>query len=621
MEGLSAPKSHAQGETRQSEHETAKSWGQFATPLEVARFMVGLIGKGKGATVLDPCTGSGVFPQALLEAGFANVVGVEIDPNLASRSPVPTKVADFLASSDEEKFDVIIGNPPYVRWRNIPRAYSSSLRGNPKWVGVLNGLGDLSYPFIIHSVQKLAPGGELILITPVFWTETLHSAEVRRSLATLGELDLMLLLGEARIFQSVASTFLIFKFVRQKRGAKIRILDFSSTEFRLEDLQLARDVLHRLLTQPSVTSRAGMVAYRQPQFTGDAPWKPIPPEVRTELSSLEAACALNPPVVSVAAGRKVTRIPVTRLFSASDLSMLGVPTESCTSVSWNGQRRYLVPADERASAKGETSHFSRYVRLGDIADIGNGLVSGCDSAFRVDSPGLIPEREQNGLVGVVKARCLQRLYHDDPKSYIFLNSVENESDLASLYPVLLDHLLKHRMTLEKRYQYGREIPWWHWVFLRNFKLISTAREMIVTPCKERFNRRHYVRFALVSGGLLVTQDVTAIVPMKHVRENIRYLLALLSSNQTYLWLLHKGLSRGGVQEFSEEPLSRIPIPMIDWNESVEIRCHDAIVELVESAVSERRSEPYFSKIQNLIDSLYASRRRPKDPAIWSSSDR
>src|SRR5213594_686132 len=131
---MSAPKSHAQGETRQSQHEMAKSWGQFATPREVARFMVGLIGKWKGATVLDPCTGSGGFPQALLEAGFANVVGMEIDPNLASRSPVPTKVADFLASSDEEKFDVIIGNPPYVRWRNIPRAYSSTLRRSPKWV-------------------------------------------------------------------------------------------------------------------------------------------------------------------------------------------------------------------------------------------------------------------------------------------------------------------------------------------------------------------------------------------------------------------------------------------------------------------------------------------------------
>ncbi|MEM0453818.1 MAG: N-6 DNA methylase [Sulfolobales archaeon] len=66
----------------------------------------------------------------------------------------------------EARLDVVIGNPPYVRWRNIPTGWREMFKRSSYWSRVVNGLSDLTYAFIYHSVNMLKPGGELVFITP-----------------------------------------------------------------------------------------------------------------------------------------------------------------------------------------------------------------------------------------------------------------------------------------------------------------------------------------------------------------------------------------------------------------------------------------------------------------------
>ena len=88
-----------------------KSLGQYFTPPFVAQFMVSLISKSKDAKILDPCAGTGVFPKALIEAGYKNIDAYEIDSTLPNYSQVRIVHGDFLSIKPEEKYDVVIGNP------------------------------------------------------------------------------------------------------------------------------------------------------------------------------------------------------------------------------------------------------------------------------------------------------------------------------------------------------------------------------------------------------------------------------------------------------------------------------------------------------------------------------
>ncbi len=57
------------------------------------------------------------------------------------------------------------------------------------------------------------------------------------------------------------------------------------------------------------------------------------------------------------------------------------------------------------------------------------------------------------------------------------------------------------------------------------------------------------------------------VPFKETQESPEFITAWLNSDYVYDWLVAKGHSRGGVLEFSEAPLMRIPFLTIDFESS------------------------------------------------------
>ena len=225
----------------------AKELGQYFTPIFLAEFMVSLITKPKDALVLDPCAGTGVFPKALIKAGYKNVKAYEVDPTLPNESPVKIEYKNFLEVKPEEKYDVIIGNPPYVRWKNIPKEWREMFRNSSYYRPIMNGLSDLTYAFIYHSVNMLKEGGELIFITPIFWTETLHGMRLREYLIERGHLELIINFNEMRIFNDVSSTIIIFKYVKTRSTKPVKIINLQ-TKDRLTPrlLNKIREVLIRL---------------------------------------------------------------------------------------------------------------------------------------------------------------------------------------------------------------------------------------------------------------------------------------------------------------------------------------------------------------------------------------
>jgi hypothetical protein len=94
--------------------------GQYFTRIEIVKRTINLILDYKDyerkIRILEPSFGTGNFIEVLKEKGFTNIEGCEIDKRF-TKKPI-----DFFHYPLEEKFDLIIGNPPFTKY-NIKESY------------------------------------------------------------------------------------------------------------------------------------------------------------------------------------------------------------------------------------------------------------------------------------------------------------------------------------------------------------------------------------------------------------------------------------------------------------------------------------------------------------------
>jgi len=579
----------------------SKNLGQYFTPYDVARFMCSLISKKSGAKILEPCAGKGVFLKVLENLGFHNVTAYEIDRMLNNESKTTIHPQNFLTVNRHNRYDVIVGNPPYVRWKNIPKGIQKELKNNEYWQEKMNGLSDLLYAFIQLSIDLLNDGGELIFITPVFWMETQHSKALRKYMSSNGELEYIIDFNEMPIFDRVSSNIIIFKYVKRKTGNPVKVVHLRSKK------KLSNDILDEISTVLKKLEKKGdasgdfIDAYLHPQFSNGAPWKPIPPKIKPVLDAIEASCTNSHFFVRVKLADKEISVPLSRMLEDDDLEKFGIHKDLCVRVSFLDKKYYMV---KQRSITANDDLAKRYIKLGDIAEIANGMVSGLDRAFKTDQKDTFEKNEKTKFIPVIKASALRQFSTGRPVQYIFANDVEHENELKENYPNIFHHLSHFKSDLGKRYDYGRPIKWWHWAFLRNKTLIEKSHEKILVPCKERIDTKGYIRFAYAEGEVYATQDVTSIVKKRYVKEDARYILALLNSKVILTWIKHKGLNRGGVTEFSEKPLSIIPIRLINWDDRNEVKVHDEIVKLATNIIETNEFDKNMPQIEEYVEMLY-----------------
>lgn len=87
---------------------------------------------------------------------------------------------DFLKYSAERKYDVFIGNPPYIGHKTISREYSSYLKKMYK--DLYKDKGDLSYCFFGAALNKLNKKGKLSFITSRYFLESPSGENLRKVL-------------------------------------------------------------------------------------------------------------------------------------------------------------------------------------------------------------------------------------------------------------------------------------------------------------------------------------------------------------------------------------------------------------------------------------------------------
>jgi adenine-specific DNA-methyltransferase len=159
-----------------------RSIGQIFTPEYVAKFMVKNVLDYmidahiniKATKVLEPCAGEGVFLKFLIQRGFYKITAYEIDNRLNQYlSKVYTNIQlrneNFLSSPFNEKYDLIVGNPPYLGHNYNAEVFQEYIKKYPICAKYFVGHMDLFYFFLHIGIEKLAPGGFLTFITTKYW--------------------------------------------------------------------------------------------------------------------------------------------------------------------------------------------------------------------------------------------------------------------------------------------------------------------------------------------------------------------------------------------------------------------------------------------------------------------
>ncbi len=148
-----------------------KDLGLVVTPTKTADYIVSKLMPFKSEDmILDPCVGPGIFIQSLLKSGLnkSQIYTYDINPeyqSVMSKFGVSFEVKDYILSYSpllSNKFDVILGNPPYL---NKASSYIKKNRDKlKKFYGKINAHETYSM-FFVSSIRRLRNGGKLGFIT------------------------------------------------------------------------------------------------------------------------------------------------------------------------------------------------------------------------------------------------------------------------------------------------------------------------------------------------------------------------------------------------------------------------------------------------------------------------
>lgn len=165
-------------------------------------------------------------------------------------------------------FDIVIGNPPYVRQERLGQDLKITLKNH--YPTIANGTADLYVYFFGLGSTLLIEKGVLNFITLNKYLKTLYGLELRKELATSFDVDLIIDFFELPVFKEASTDSCITKIINSKNNKVTRYFPIKS----LDNLNLFK------ITQGDYQS----------VIKDDAEWKFIDKADELLLQKLESNC-------------------------------------------------------------------------------------------------------------------------------------------------------------------------------------------------------------------------------------------------------------------------------------------------------------------------------------------
>jgi adenine-specific DNA-methyltransferase len=205
--------------------------GQVFTQDHTVDFMLQLR-QNKGS-VLEPSCGSGAISNKI-----KNCVAIELDKTVKPKNAL---CMDFFDYSIENKFDTIIGNPPFVKHKDFSSS-TKKLQKDGKYDELFDERSNLYLFFIYKCILHLKDGGELIFINPREFLNATSSIKLNNFIFQQGTITHFIDLGDAKLFGNFTPNCVIWRFQKGSRGRRVKYAQASLENNSIKlDLKENRD--------------------------------------------------------------------------------------------------------------------------------------------------------------------------------------------------------------------------------------------------------------------------------------------------------------------------------------------------------------------------------------------
>lgn len=181
--------------------------GGYYTPKVLTDFITRWAIKDGTELILEPSCGDGNFIESaithLKNMGITNIEiskrlkGVELikeeaekammrthDLGIDSSLIINSDFFSFVKANNSTKYDVVIGNPPFIRYQNFPEAHRSIAMNSMFDLGFKpNRLTNIWVPFLVISASLLSKNGRLAMVVPAELFQVKYAEETRLFLA------------------------------------------------------------------------------------------------------------------------------------------------------------------------------------------------------------------------------------------------------------------------------------------------------------------------------------------------------------------------------------------------------------------------------------------------------
>lgn len=241
-----------------------KNWGQVWTPQDIVSQMVAM-SKNTGS-ILEPSAGIGVFTDYIKNHSTREITSIEIDPD---NWKTGITISDFFDFSEHIKFPTIIGNPPYVAFKNITKETLKKIQ-DKDYLNSFDARTNLYLFFIRKSIEHLTDDGEIIFITPREFIKATSSIGLNNYLYQIGTITDWYEYGDQVVFKGYSPTVVIWRFQKGDFSRKTNTND-GVRKFTITDGQLSFVKNDNLVKFNSLfTVKVGAVSGADEIFTSES---------------------------------------------------------------------------------------------------------------------------------------------------------------------------------------------------------------------------------------------------------------------------------------------------------------------------------------------------------------
>lgn len=196
------------------------------------------------------------------------------------------RVGDYLlAAQGDRRADLVVGNPPYIRYDDVPGGLLADYR---RLYPAMVGRGDIYVGFIEAGLRQLADGGALGFICADRWMRSAYGAQLRRMVSSAFGVEAVIEMHDAPAFDNDVAAYPAVIVIRRARQGQVLVASAGPQAGQppggqgLADsvAQLARGRIERV---PGFS--ATMV---DRWFRGTGPWPSLEPHRLALLQRLEA---------------------------------------------------------------------------------------------------------------------------------------------------------------------------------------------------------------------------------------------------------------------------------------------------------------------------------------------